>query len=228
MVPSLSAFVVYSLLEKHCGTYVDPGFTASMEERLDQIARGEEGAERVAYLDEFYAGDSGLAAKVKHIDETVSADEARRATLPSMFLNNTNDADEIGLFVGPWGPYVQKISVSKNDTESPEKPPTVNLPAGMATVSAGISRDDVTNSYGGLNEVSTVRFKFDQNITSLWRYNIGARYEKIDAVSFAAATTNRDTVFFEPQLFYTIDRHWRASASYRYVQRKFTSDTSIQ
>ena len=60
-----------------------------MEERLDKIARGEEGEERVAYLDEFYAGDDGLAAKVKRIDETVSADEARRATLPALFLNNT-------------------------------------------------------------------------------------------------------------------------------------------
>jgi len=131
-VPSLSAFVVCSLLEKHCGTYVDPGFTASMEERLDQIARGEEGAERVAYLDEFYAGDDGLAAKVKHIDEVVAPNEARRATLPSLFLNNTDGADDIGLFIGPWGPYVQKISVS-NDSEASEKPPTVNLPAGMAT-----------------------------------------------------------------------------------------------
>lgn len=130
-MPSLSAFVVCSLLENHCETYVDPGFTASMEERLDQIARGEEGAERVAYLDEFYAGDNGLAAKVKHIDETVAAEEARRATLPSMFLNNTGGTDEIGLFIGPWGPYVQKLAM--NDTDSSQKPPTVNLPVGMAS-----------------------------------------------------------------------------------------------
>ena len=132
LVPSLSAFVVCSLLEKHCGNYVDPGFTASMEERLDQIARGEEGAERVAYLDEFYAGDNGLAAKVKYIDEAVAPEEARRASLPSLFLNNTADNDEIGLFIGPWGPYVQKMT-GTNDTESTKKPPTVSLPAGMAT-----------------------------------------------------------------------------------------------
>jgi DNA topoisomerase-1 len=131
LVPSLSAFVVCSLLEKHCGTYVDPGFTASMEERLDEIARGEEGADRVAYLDEFYAGDNGLAAKVKRIDETVSADEARRADLPALFLSNANDGEEIALFVGPWGPYVQRVSA--NGTETSEKPPSASLPAGMAT-----------------------------------------------------------------------------------------------
>lgn len=132
MVPSLSAFVVCSLLEKYCGTYVDPGFTAEMEERLDQIARGEEGAERIAYLDEFYAGDDGLAAKVKYIDQNVAAAEARKASLPSMFLNNADDTDEIGLFVGPWGPYVQNMSAT-NDTDPSEKPPTVKLPSGMAT-----------------------------------------------------------------------------------------------
>lgn len=132
LVPSLSAFVVCSLLENYCGTYVDPSFTAEMEERLDQIARGEEGAERVSYLNEFYAGENGLAARVKYIDENVAASEARKASLPSMFLNNTNDTDEIGLFIGPWGPYVQKLSW-KNDSDSSAKPPTVNLPPGMAT-----------------------------------------------------------------------------------------------
>jgi DNA topoisomerase-1 len=110
---------------------VDPGFTAGMEERLDQIARGEVGADRVAYLDEFYAGEDGLAAKVKRIDETVSADEARRADLPSLFLNNNNDGDEIALFIGPWGPYVQKVSA--NSTETSEKPSSASLPAGMAS-----------------------------------------------------------------------------------------------
>lgn len=103
-----------------------------MEDRLDQIARGEEGAERVAYLKEFYEGEDGLASRVKYIDDNVAAKDARKASLPSMFLNNTADTDEIGLFIGPWGPYVQKISAT-NDTNSSEKPPTVNLPPGMAT-----------------------------------------------------------------------------------------------
>jgi DNA topoisomerase IA len=73
------------LLEEHNGTHGDPGFTASMEEWLYEIACGEEGADWVAYLDEFYAGDgdNGLAAKVKCIDET-----------------------KIALFVGLWGLYL--------------------------------------------------------------------------------------------------------------------------
>ena len=92
--------------------------------------------------------------------------------------------------------------------------------------SGGISRDNVTNSFGGLNVVDTVRFNYQQKLTSLWRYNINARYENIDAASAVTRTTDREVLLFEPRINYTIDRHWAANASYRYIQRKFKSDTS--
>jgi DNA topoisomerase-1 len=132
LVPSLSAFVVCSLFEKHCPTYVDPSFTAQMEGRLDLIASGDESSEvqRIAYLDEFYAGDNGLAAQIKRIEDNVSADEARRASLPSLGRKNTTAIeDEVALFIGPWGPYVQKTSRSDDGSE---KPPTASLPPGLA------------------------------------------------------------------------------------------------
>lgn len=132
LVPSLSAFVVTSLLEKHCPTYVDPAFTAHMEENLDRIAQGTYTDEqtnveqqRIAYLNEFYAGDEGLAAKIKRIEDEVEAEEARKAALPS--LNTTGEKDNsIDLLIGPWGPYIQKT----NGHDEPLKAP---LPAGMAT-----------------------------------------------------------------------------------------------
>lgn len=126
LVPSLSAFVVCSLLENHCSSYVDPLFTATMEERLDEIACGQVGAERVKYLDEFYAGKDGLAAKVLAIDETVDPNEARRAHLPALLKTGNG----IGLFIGPWGPYVQKLPIGSADVE---KFLTAPLPAGMAS-----------------------------------------------------------------------------------------------
>jgi DNA topoisomerase-1 len=130
MVPSLTAFIVCTLLEKHCPSYVDPDFTARMEERLDQIASGEIDSEedRKQYLNEFYAGDNGLAAQVKRIDETVTADDARRARLPNLLVDNGEQGTEdVGLFVGPWGPYVQLASQNGSD-----KPSSASLPAGMA------------------------------------------------------------------------------------------------
>jgi hypothetical protein len=89
-----------------------------------------------------------------------------------------------------------------------------------------ISRDDVTNSFGGLNEVNTVRIGLNQKLTEVWRYDIQARYEDINAISSGTRTTVRDVLFFEPRLYYIINRHWTANASYRYITRKFKSDTS--
>lgn len=133
MVPSLTAFVVTSLLEKHCNMYVDPSFTARMEERLDQIANAVESVsedERVSYLDEFFQGEGGLASQIGRINDLVDAEDARRARLPSLLHVSSSTDDEIGLFVGPWGPYVKKLGSTPNGVE---KSPTAQLPAGMAS-----------------------------------------------------------------------------------------------
>src|SRR5207302_990643 len=57
LVPSFTAFAVIGLLEQHFGRLVDYGFTASMEDDLDDIANGQR--ERVQWLADFYFGGSG-------------------------------------------------------------------------------------------------------------------------------------------------------------------------
>lgn len=121
--------------------YVDPSFTAKMEERLDLIANSEEKVgdeERIAYLDEFYRGDDGLAAKIRKIDELVDADDARRANLPALNSTSDNESD-IGLFVGPWGPYVKKVVHEGTASGTEDKPVTAQLPAGMVSDLSTIS-----------------------------------------------------------------------------------------
>jgi DNA topoisomerase-1 len=54
LVPSFLSFAVVNLLEKHFGRLVDYDFTASMEDDLDRIARGE--AHPVPWLRRFYFG----------------------------------------------------------------------------------------------------------------------------------------------------------------------------
>ena len=157
LAPSLTAFVVCSLLEKHCPTYVDPDFTSRMEERLDLIASGD-GEElgddqRIAYLNEFYAGETGLAAQIKRIDDEVPTTETRRAVLPALKSSSDkegNDSgEEIGLFVGPWGPYVQLLS-AESETD---KPPTASLPYSMASdiskISPATLKTILTTKQGG-------------------------------------------------------------------------------
>ncbi len=54
LVPSFTAFAVVGLLERYFGDLVDYGFTASMEDDLDEIASGNE--EALPWLTRFYFG----------------------------------------------------------------------------------------------------------------------------------------------------------------------------
>ena len=57
LVPSFTAFAVVGLLERYFGDLVDYGFTASMEDDLDEIASGNE--EALPWLTRFYFGTEG-------------------------------------------------------------------------------------------------------------------------------------------------------------------------
>ncbi len=57
LIPSFTAFAVVTLLERHFPDLVDYALTARMEDDLDQIARGETGAE--PWLARFYWGVEG-------------------------------------------------------------------------------------------------------------------------------------------------------------------------
>ena len=71
LVPSFVAFAVVDLLERHFAHLVDYEFTASMEEALDEIARGEAG--RVPWLRRFYFGTDGADGHKKRASRTWSA-----------------------------------------------------------------------------------------------------------------------------------------------------------
>jgi len=59
LVPSWTAFAVIGLLESHFGRLVDYGFTASVENDLDEIAAGDRS--RVEWLQRFYFGAEPIA-----------------------------------------------------------------------------------------------------------------------------------------------------------------------
>jgi len=135
LVPTLSAFCVSTLLEQHCPVLVDPMFTAQMEEQLDEIAHPSEDSGdhhnnkrnmRVRYLDEFYAGPEGLAAQIKKLEQTVPDEAARRIELPALQQHQREgeQVHDVGLFIGPWGPYVQELSPGSDI----DKPVSASLP----------------------------------------------------------------------------------------------------
>ncbi|MBV9293513.1 MAG: type I DNA topoisomerase [Frankiales bacterium] len=112
LVPSFTAFAVIGLLEQHFGRLVDYGFTAEMEDDLDEIATGSR--ERGQWLAEFYFGspdaaDSsapgplGLKELVHHRLGDIDAREVN-----SIPIGLAEDGDPVVVRVGRYGPYVQK------------------------------------------------------------------------------------------------------------------------
>ncbi|HLI25348.1 MAG TPA: type I DNA topoisomerase, partial [Acidimicrobiales bacterium] len=105
LIPSWTAFAVVTLLEQHFARLVDYGFTASMEEELDEIARGAE--EPVPWLQRFYFGaptnGSGAGLKQMVSDRLAEIDAREINSIPI-------GAPEDGLVVrvGRYGPYVQR------------------------------------------------------------------------------------------------------------------------
>ncbi|MGH9126255.1 MAG: type I DNA topoisomerase [Acidimicrobiales bacterium] len=114
LVPTWTAFAVVGLLEQYFTQLVDYGFTAQMEETLDQIAGGQ--GEATPWLHRFYFGDGD--------GHQASPDSAMGAPAMGAGLNqmvhdqlNLIDAREINSIpvgdgivvrVGRYGPYVQR------------------------------------------------------------------------------------------------------------------------
>ena len=89
-----------------------------------------------------------------------------------------------------------------------------------------LSRNDTTDSFGGLNEVNRLTINYTDKISELWRYRINGRFEDITAVGASSRRNDRDLFFFESVAYYSISKNWGVNASYRYVLRKYKSDTS--
>jgi DNA topoisomerase-1 len=111
LVPTWLAFAVIGLLEEHFSRLVDYGFTASMEDDLDQIAGGERNS--VDWLTRFYFGsdqghEGGLARQgglKKVVSERLAEIDARAVN--SLQIGTTDDGTPVVVRVGRYGPYVE-------------------------------------------------------------------------------------------------------------------------
>ncbi|HSX68202.1 type I DNA topoisomerase [Nocardioides sp.] len=100
LVPAWIAFSVVRLLEEHFTRLIDYDFTASLEEVLDGIARGER--QKVIELREFYFGSDAKVGVKPLVDGLGDIDAKALATFPV-----GDPADGIVLRVGRYGPYIE-------------------------------------------------------------------------------------------------------------------------
>src|SRR5687768_11012949 len=103
LVPSFTAFAVTRLLRNHFSDYVDIGFTAEMEEILDQISNGEK--DWLEFLGEFYHGDK----KKKHRGlEHLAEKKLDEIEYPIIELGKDPDSGmPVRVRIGRYGPFLQ-------------------------------------------------------------------------------------------------------------------------
>ena len=107
LVPTFTAMAVTKLLEGHFPNLVDFGFTAGMEQTLDDIATG--AADRLPYLRKFYAGKDGLDEQVKQREGDIDPREACTLQI---------DGLDAAVRVGRYGPYFEKTQGEEKLTAS--------------------------------------------------------------------------------------------------------------
>ncbi|CAM3260485.1 type I DNA topoisomerase [Rhodothermus bifroesti] len=97
LVPTFMAFATNNLLETCFQKLVDLGFTAQMEEALDEIAAGRQ--KTVPYLRQFYEGEEGLERMIDAALEHIDPREVSTIRFPQW--------EPYVVRVGRYGPYVE-------------------------------------------------------------------------------------------------------------------------
>jgi DNA topoisomerase I len=125
LVPSWLAFAVTGLLEQHFGRLVDYGFTAAMEDELDEIANGHE--QRTNWLNNFYfGGDHGVPDSVarsgglkKLVGVNLEGIDAREVN--SIKLFDDAQGRPVYVRVGKNGPYLERLVPNEDGEPTPQR-----------------------------------------------------------------------------------------------------------
>lgn len=102
LVPTYTGMAVNQLLRAHFEKYVDLGFTARMEDALDDIARGEVESDR--FLRDFYNGRGGNPGLARQIEETLPGIDYPAVNAG----NDPNTGEPIRIRIGRTSVYAER------------------------------------------------------------------------------------------------------------------------
>ncbi len=106
LIPSFTAFAVTALLEQNFPDLVDTGFTARMENSLDDISAGK--MSWLPYLEKFYKGDEGLEAQVQRREGEIDPNASRTIALEGL---------PCLVRIGRFGAYLESKKLSEDGKE---------------------------------------------------------------------------------------------------------------
>ena len=99
LTPTFLGLAVTQLLENHFNSLVDSKFTATMEDGLDAISRGE--IESLPFMKDFYFGSKDQNGLSEMLDEKIDIGKACSVQL-------VDDEDPIEVRVGQYGPFLRQ------------------------------------------------------------------------------------------------------------------------
>jgi DNA topoisomerase I len=121
LVPTFVAFAVTKLLREHFGDYVDVGFTAELEEILDEISNGEK--DWLDFIRQFYHGDGK-----HHGLENLVEEKSGEISYPVMELGEDPETKlPVRVRIGRYGVFLQL-------GEASDEGPRASIPDDLAPV----------------------------------------------------------------------------------------------
>jgi DNA topoisomerase-1 len=140
LVPSWVAFAVIGLLEQHFARLVDYGFTASVEQDLDNIAGGE--AKSVDWLTRFYFGsDQGHEGGIARAGGLKRLVAERLGDIDARGINSIPLFDGVVVRVGRYGPYLERSDDGARASLPEDLPPDELTPPKVQELFAAPSAD---------------------------------------------------------------------------------------
>ena len=114
-VPTFTAFAVTNLLERYLARLVDYGFSAAMEDELDQIARGE--LDDHVYLERFFRGPEGLQPTLAHVTDSIDPRETSGVPIGEV------EGKVVEVRIGRFGPFLKwnEQTASLSDEITPDE-----------------------------------------------------------------------------------------------------------
>ena len=121
LVPTFTAFAVTGLLEDNFDHLVDLGFTATMEQELDDIAAGE--LDSLTYLRRFFLGEGGLENQVRSKEAAID---------PRIASGIGFDDLSAEVRIGQFGPFAAKqVNGERITAGLPKELPPADLDEGL-------------------------------------------------------------------------------------------------